>query len=167
MSLLKDWGFSAESWRGQKGEYWVVLQGLLIIGFALLPSGSPLTPEPPLRYGIWAIALFLAVAGLVFFIRGLLELGTSLTPLPYPRKDGVLVQTGIYAIVRHPVYTGVVVGAMAWAIAQLSPAHGLGALVLLIFFMAKASHEERLLLAQYPDYDLYQQRVKKLIPWLY
>ncbi|HBE30605.1 MAG TPA: isoprenylcysteine carboxylmethyltransferase family protein, partial [Cyanobacteria bacterium UBA11368] len=38
MKLLNQWGFSREGlWNNQHGEYWVVIQGLLLIGFVLLP----------------------------------------------------------------------------------------------------------------------------------
>jgi hypothetical protein len=37
MNQLKDWGFSTQWWRGEKGEYWVIAQGLLFLGFILLP----------------------------------------------------------------------------------------------------------------------------------
>jgi hypothetical protein len=37
MNQLKEWGFSANWWRGERGEYWVLGQTLLSIGFILLP----------------------------------------------------------------------------------------------------------------------------------
>jgi rhodanese-related sulfurtransferase len=37
MNQLKQWGFSDEWWRGQKGEYWVLVQTVLSLGFILLP----------------------------------------------------------------------------------------------------------------------------------
>ena len=37
MNQLKEWGFSTQWWRGEKGEYWVLGQTILSVGFVLLP----------------------------------------------------------------------------------------------------------------------------------
>jgi protein-S-isoprenylcysteine O-methyltransferase Ste14 len=96
-----------------------------------------------------------------------LDLGRNLTPLPFPKASGSLVQTGIYGWVRHPLYGGLVLGALSWAIFHLSFSHLLGVLVLLLFFNAKADREETWLLQTYPEYAEYRTHVKKLLPWLY
>lgn len=170
MKLLHHWGFSAESWQGQRGEYWVLAQALLVIGFALLPIYRPpgwVIPPPPAIDAIKGIAGFLGLVGAVFFLKGLFDLGNSLTPLPYPRDDGVLVQSGVYALVRHPIYSGVIFAMVAIAVLFLSLPHGIGAIVCFLFFDAKANREESWLRQKYPDYVNYQGQVKKLVPWLY
>jgi hypothetical protein len=35
MNQLKQWGFSGQWWRGQKGEYWALAQTILSVGFVL------------------------------------------------------------------------------------------------------------------------------------
>jgi protein-S-isoprenylcysteine O-methyltransferase Ste14 len=169
MKRLSDWGFTPESWKGQRGEYWVLFQMLLLVGYMLLPVYRPqwLMVQTPLLYGVWTIALFLALSGLVLIAAGLLDLGKNLTPLPYPKPDGELVQTGIYAIVRHPLYSGLLAFAKAWAVWQFSLSHLIALVVLFVFFDRKAHQEEKWLSEKYPDYPTYQQRVKKLIPWVY
>jgi protein-S-isoprenylcysteine O-methyltransferase Ste14 len=171
MNLLKDWGFSWEGLRsGNRGEYWVFAQVLLVLGFALLP----VYPLPDLKlpagiaqYGLLPIALLLAIVSLILFFKGFLDLGNSLTPLPHPRDDSQLVQTGVYSIVRHPIYSGLIIGGLAWSVYQLSLTHLLGTIALFLFFNAKARREESWLMERYPDYSEYCQRVKKLIPGLY
>jgi protein-S-isoprenylcysteine O-methyltransferase Ste14 len=116
---------------------------------------------------LWGLAAILGLSGLILFTKGLTDLGQSLTPLPYPRNDGQLVESGVYGLVRHPVYSGVIFVAIAWALYQQSLSHSLGALALFIFFAAKAKREELWLTEKYPNYAGYQQRVRKLIPWLY
>ncbi|GAB4338018.1 MAG: isoprenylcysteine carboxylmethyltransferase family protein [Leptolyngbyaceae cyanobacterium] len=170
MKLFTDWGFKADSWQGRRGEYWVLAQGLLILGFALLPVYRPANweiPKPPLIYGMWGVAAVLGLIGLVFFGKGLGDLGNSLTPLPHPREDGQLVQSGVYSLVRHPIYSGVIFVAIAWALYLFSLSHLVGACVLFLFFDAKARREEIWLAQTYPDYGDYRQRVKKFLPWLY
>ena len=166
MKLLKEWGFSREGWgNNQHGEYWVVVQGLLLIGFVLLPVFRIKLPE--LLYFSWGVVGGLAIFSAVLIFKGLLDLGRSLTPLPYPREDGQLVQSGVYSIVRHPLYSGLVLAALSFSIFQFSLSHLIGTVVLFAFFNAKASQEEVWLSEKYPDYLEYRERVKKLIPWVY
>ncbi len=148
----------------------MLLQALLMIGYLLLPVYRPAVVQPllqpPLIYGVWAVAGLLFLLAALFVIRGLIDLGASLTPLPYPKDDAELVQTGIYGLVRHPLYSGIVMAAKAYAIGQLSLTHYIAMLLLLLFFNFKANREENWLKAKHPAYADYQQRVKKLIPWV-
>lgn len=170
MKLLRDWGFTRQGWRtGEKGEYLTLLQGLLLVGFIFLPvyRWPGLVLSSPLRSLIWAIALLCGIIGLVFLAKGLWDLGRNLTPLPYPRPDGHLVQSGVYSLVRHPLYSGLLLTALAWTLYQLSLSHLIGTAILFIFLNIKANREETWLSQKYPEYLEYQQRVKKLIPGTY
>lgn len=171
MKIFTDWGFTREGWRNnQRGEYWVLAQSILIIIFIFLPVYR-LTwlyfPNSQWLYFSWGLAAILALAGLIIFFKGLLDLGQQLTPLPYPREKGELIQSGVFSIVRHPVYSGVILLMLSWSIFQLSLSHFLAVAVIFIFLNAKANREEAWLTEKYPDYSDYRQRVKKLIPWLY
>jgi protein-S-isoprenylcysteine O-methyltransferase Ste14 len=171
MKLLSDWGFTSEGWRsGERGEYLVLLQGALIIGFVLLPVYRPVgwvIDSPTLLYVRWGIAAALALGASVLIIKGLLDLGSNLTPLPYPREDGQLVRSGVYSIVRHPLYSSLIFAAFSWVVFQVSLSHLIGAAILFAFFDVKARREEAWLTEKYSEYSDYQQRVKKLIPGLY
>ncbi|MGL5082350.1 MAG: methyltransferase family protein [Microcoleaceae cyanobacterium] len=169
--LLENWGFSPEGWKtGQRGEYLVLLQGMLLIGFVLLPVYA-LPGVSSLstfwRTAFWVMAGILGVISCGVIGKGVMDLGQSLTPLPYPKQDGELVQTGAYGVVRHPLYSGLILAALGWAIFQLSVSHFLGTIVLFVFFDFKARREEQWLLEKYPDYSDYRNRVKKLLPGLY
>jgi protein-S-isoprenylcysteine O-methyltransferase Ste14 len=169
MKLMSNWGFSPDSWKGQHGEYWVVMQAVVMLGYVVLPVYRPnwLVVSPPWLYGIWALSGLLFVGAAILVGRGLVDLGSSLTPLPYPRQDGQFIQSGIYAIVRHPLYSGVTLAAKAYAIGQLSLSHFAAMLLLFAFFNFKAHQEEIWLSEKYPEYASYRQQVKKLIPWVY
>lgn len=171
MKILTDWGFTREGWRNNsRGEYLVLLQGALLAVFAILPvyqlPGFKIE-STQLIYLSWILASILSLSGLIFIIKGLIDLGKNLTPLPYPREDGELVQTGIYGIVRHPLYSGLISAALGWTIFQISLSHLIATAILLIFFDIKARREETWLSEKYPDYSEYRQRVKKLIPGIY
>lgn len=169
MKLLTQWGFSRQSWKGQRGEYWVLGQGLLLLALVLVPVYSPpVGPLPPvLSLGIQGLAVLLALGSAILLGKGFWDLGQSLTPLPYPREDAQLVQTGIYGLVRHSLYGGLVLGGLALSLGLFSLSHLGVTMALFILLNAKASQEEQWLLDRYPDYADYRQRVKKLIPWIY
>ncbi|HEY9601967.1 MAG TPA: isoprenylcysteine carboxylmethyltransferase family protein [Allocoleopsis sp.] len=171
MKLLHDWGFTREGWRsGERGEYWVLLQGVLLVGFVLVPAYRPMDgriDSPTLLYLCWGLSAVLALVGVLFIVKGLVDLGGNLTPLPYPKSEGQLVRSGVYAIVRHPLYSGLICAALSWTVFQLSLSHLVATIVLFVFLDAKARKEEVWLTQKYPEYSDYQQQVKKLIPGLY
>ena len=112
-------------------------------------------------------AFIFATIGVVFLVGGLVALGRRLTifPEPLPRTD--LVRTGIYSVVRHPLYTSVIFCSLAWALWWQSLA-SLAAWALIVLFLdAKARHEERRLRQVFPEYDDYAKQAKRLIPWVY
>lgn len=164
MNKLQEWGFSKDWWRNQRGEFWVIGQTVLSIGFILLPVVRAATLPFAVRLGL---TLGLGLIGLSLGIGGLLNLGNNLTPLPHPKEDSQLVTTGVYGWVRHPIYSSVIFLALAYAAWQMSLSHGLGAIALFIFFDRKAAQEEQWLSEKFKDYPTYRQAVKKLIPLLY
>lgn len=170
MKLLNAWGFTADTWKGKRGEYWVVAQMLLLLGFVLVPQYRPggLAAVPPgVLYGVRGVGAAIALFALILLSKGLLDLGQNLTPLPYPREDGELVQTGVYSIVRHSLYSGIILGTLGLSLWQLSVSHFVVTLALFWVLDIKAAKEEVWLQERYPDYADYRQRVKKLLPWIY
>ncbi|MGC1393936.1 MAG: isoprenylcysteine carboxylmethyltransferase family protein [Coleofasciculaceae cyanobacterium] len=168
---MSEWGFTRQGWRnGERGEYLVLLQGMLLIGFILLPVYRPVELNSDVAaqlYLRWGVAAILALMGLGLIVKGLLDLGQNLTPLPYPKDNGELIQSGAYSIVRHPLYSGIIFAALSWVVFQFSLSHLIAMAVLFAFFNAKASREEAWLTQKYPEYPDYQQRVKRLIPGVY
>ena len=146
-----------------RGGLWVVAQiPLLILAYAL-PLADRAAAPPWLRIlGIVGIA-----GGLVLTAVALLQLRRALTPFPEPRADGALRTDGLYAWVRHPIYTGLVLAAAGWALYCASPWGGLTTAALFLFFDRKAAREERALARRYSDYAAYAARVRKLLPGIY
>jgi len=77
------------------------------------------------------------------------------------------VESGPYRVVRHPIYSGLIVGAFGWALMNTSLLTLVYAAILLAFFDVKSRREERWLARKFPDYAAYQARVAKLIPLIY
>jgi protein-S-isoprenylcysteine O-methyltransferase Ste14 len=109
----------------------------------------------------------LAVVAAAVALRAKADLGHNLTMSPTPVDDGELTQTGVYGVVRHPMYLSVELLLLAAALALGSWLTLAGAGGMCGFFLLKASHEERLLAGRYPGYAEYAQRVRgRIVPRL-
>jgi protein-S-isoprenylcysteine O-methyltransferase Ste14 len=76
-----------------------------------------------------------------------------------------LVRHGIYAVIRHPLYTSVIAASIGWALVWQSWPALLVAASLVPFFQAKASREERWLREKLPDCAGYERQVHRFLPW--
>jgi protein-S-isoprenylcysteine O-methyltransferase Ste14 len=113
------------------------------------------------------IGLALMLGGAMLLGRGLIDLGNNLTPLPAPRDDAQLVESGVYALVRHPLYGGLTLTALGWALVSASLLTLLLSLGVLVFFDLKSRREEIWLRQRYAGYAEYAQRTRRLLPWVY
>ncbi len=150
----------------ERGGWWVVAQAPLLVLAIVLP---PWTARGDGGFGhpLQWLGLALAAGGVLLVLAGLVALGRALTPFPHPREGARLVTRGLYGLVRHPVYAGLLVGALGWALAWLS-VWGLAYSALLgVFFDRKARREERWLRSRFPEYATYARRVRRLIPGIY
>ena len=138
-------------------------QGVLLTAVALLAVGF--------RGGGFPIVVMTGIAlmlvGASVALAGAMALGRNLTPFPKPADSAQLVRHGIYAVIRHPLYTSVIAVAIGWALVWQSWPALLVAAMLIPFFHAKAHHEERWLREKFPEYAEYEKRVRRFIPWIY
>lgn len=154
---------------GPRGEGWVFAQLVLFLVIAAAGlrdllghgSGSPWGPAASLT-GLAAI-----VVGSLVAARGAWDLRASLSPFPRPIAGAPLIESGAYRLIRHPIYSGLVLGAIGWGVITGSiPAIGTAGLLFLLF-AAKSRREEAWLSVEHPGYGAYQRRTKSLIPWIY
>ncbi len=131
---------------------------LLLLGF--MPWGS-LWPRDIASLVIGLVLVALGV-GIALAAGG--ALGRTLTPSPIPKADGQLVTGGVYALVRHPIYSGLLVLGLGLVAIGASVLHLLAWVALLSILMAKARFEERMLADHYPGYRAYAARVGRLVP---
>ncbi len=147
-----------------KGGAWVVAQFVVMAAWLIVtPLGHPLARSP----GLWIAAAVLFGLGAVAGVAGTLVLGKNRTPFPKPRKDSSLVQTGIYAFVRHPLYSSLIALSFGWACLWGSGVGVAIAIVQALLLDAKARREELWLRTQFPEYAAYAARVRRLIPRIY
>lgn len=149
----------------KRGGGWVVgqfiiLAGILAVGYAPVGHFTPSSLTTVLGIG-------LALVSAVFGWRAFSDLGKNLTAFPKPLDDATLVTDGVYAIVRHPIYTAVLAGALGYSIYQASLYALAGTVVLGIWFEYKSRREETFLRERFAAYATYAQRVKKFIPFVY
>jgi protein-S-isoprenylcysteine O-methyltransferase Ste14 len=114
----------------------------------------------------WAVVA-LAVAGFGFTWWARVHLG-RLWSASLTRKEGHrVIASGPYAIVRHPIYTGLYAAALATFALRACPAVALGLLFYLIGYWVKAREEERFLglELEHEAYESYRRRVPMLLPF--
>jgi protein-S-isoprenylcysteine O-methyltransferase Ste14 len=148
----------------RRGGLWVLGQGVLL---CTVIAGGPIWRSQWDVAGVSVCGVLLLLVGAVCGITGTISLGRNLTPFPKPGAGTRLVQTGIYGLMRHPLYTAVSSAALGWALVWRSWPALIAALLLLPLFNGKARREERWLKQQFPEYADYEQRVRRFIPWVY
>lgn len=108
----------------------------------------------------------IAGMGLLWSILAVLSMSTLVSPFPSP-KDRMQLQTnGVYAFLRHPIYSGILILFYAWGIAHASEYKiGIG-LLFHIFIYFKATYEEELLQLKFPEYKAYKKKTGMFFPKL-
>ncbi|QFP78012.1 isoprenylcysteine carboxylmethyltransferase family protein [Deinococcus sp. AJ005] len=91
-------------------------------------------------------------------------LGRNLSPLPEPLDTSELVTTGLYAHVRHPIYSGLLTLGLGWGVLRGSPGALGWTAALAPLFHFKSAREEKALLVRFPDYAAYRKRTKRFVP---
>jgi len=148
----------------------------VIAAFALLGLLDGFLPAYTDRLDFWTIDgdAIRWVGVLLFAVGGALRvwpvflLGNRFSGLVAIQPGHTLLTTGIYSIIRHPSYLGLLMNSLGWGLAFRS---GVGALItalLLPPLLARIRAEETLLRSQFGEaYDAYRARTSRLIPGLY
>jgi protein-S-isoprenylcysteine O-methyltransferase Ste14 len=151
---------------GARGGGWVAIQTVILAAVLVVGLLAPGWPDGA-RWQLKVVAILLLGSGAVILVAAGRALGSGFTPFPRPATGGELVETGPFAVVRHPVYSGGILVAAGISLA-LSPWALVATGILAAFWALKASLEERLLLESYPAYAEYRERTRyRLVPLLY
>jgi protein-S-isoprenylcysteine O-methyltransferase Ste14 len=154
--------------RAQRLRYWILLiiAYLLLINARRLPYPLSAHIIPHTEATAWTGAV-LCIIGLAFTIWARATLGRNWSGAVTLKECHELIDRGPYRLVRHPIYTGLMTMFVATVIALGHLAGIIGALLVFMSFWIKLGHEEKLMLKQFPDqYAVYQQRVKRIIPFV-
>jgi protein-S-isoprenylcysteine O-methyltransferase Ste14 len=145
---------------------WVLLLGLPVPGLPIDYTAWDPWWRFPEEIEWMMVALAAGGCSLAWWAR--LHLG-RLWSAALTRKEGHrVVDSGPYALVRHPIYTGLYVAALATFAIRASPVVATGFAFYLIGYWVKAREEERFLAEQLEPqaYDSYRRRVPMLLPFL-
>lgn len=110
---------------------------------------------------------FLGLLGLFTGWLAFKSLGRNFRVFAAPRRSGVLIRTGVYGKVRHPMYTAVIVGFAGYVIYWGSLWSLPFWLALTILYVIKAIKEEDVLAQRFEDYQEYKSVTKRFVPYLF
>lgn len=142
---------------------WIWAQLALLLAVILCPNPSAHWLEAGM---LRQVMLLVFGMGLLLLFSGIIQLGGNLTAFPRPVAKGKLRTHGIYHLVRHPMYGGIMLAHFAFAALSLNPLQGALNLALIVFFTLKARKEEAYLLQTYPPYADYKKRTRWFIPFM-
>ncbi|HEY1985846.1 MAG TPA: isoprenylcysteine carboxylmethyltransferase family protein [Terracidiphilus sp.] len=145
----------------------IFLIAIVILSTTRIPLGwlyLPLWPQ-----GLWPFWLGAAItlAGLLFAVWAREHLGSNWSRSVTIKQGHELITTGPYAVVRHPIYTGILAGFLGMAIA-ISQVRGFIALVLIFLALwMKLRMEEQWMRSQFGEvYATYSRKTAALVPYL-
>jgi len=156
--------------REDRGNRWVLAAfGLIGLLLAYLPAYTDRTDFWTLDGdAVRWLGVVLFAAGSALRIWPVFVLGRRFSGLVAIQPGHTLVTSGIYGVIRHPSYLGLLVGSLGWALAFRSALGVLLTALLIPPLVARIGAEERLLRTQFGDeYDAYRSRTSRLIPGIY
>jgi len=143
--------------------------GLLLVAASLLMWRRPFgllgwrfVPHTEL---IGWIGVGVAVVGIALAIAARVFLGRNWSGVVTVKKDHELIRRGPYAMVRHPIYSGILVGLLGTAIVLGEVRALIGVAVFAVAFRVKSLVEEQFMEEEFGrEYREYKGRVKALVP---
>lgn len=110
------------------------------------------------------LALFCGGIGLVLVLVALLQLKTSLSPFPSPKKGTKLITGGVFVFARHPIYAGILFMAFGISVWLGSGYKLIISVLLYLLFFLKSRYEEQLLQETFPEYVEYKKHTGRFFP---
>jgi protein-S-isoprenylcysteine O-methyltransferase Ste14 len=156
--------------REDRGNRWVLIAFLLL---GLLDAYLPAYTD---RKELWTIdgdttrwlGVVLFVAGGALRLWPVFVLGHRFSGLVAIQPGHTLVTSGIYGVIRHPSYLGLLTNSLGWGLAFRSGVGVLLTALMMLPVLVRINSEEKLLRAQFGDeYDAYCARTSRLVPGLY
>ena len=140
----------------------IILVALLLLRLRVLKGHRAVTHDPWLQ----GIGLAIFVLGLALAVWARIYIGRNWGMPMSEKADPELVTTGPYSVIRHPIYSGIILAMVGTAVAV--SLYWLIAVALLgAYFLYSAVMEERYMAEVFPDaYPRYKQSTKMLIPFI-
>lgn len=148
--------------RSYRGYFVVIAVGLVLIFNAIPKLSRPVLWFTPPALG-WAM-IAVTVAGIAFAWWARITMGKLWSGGVEVKEGHRVVDTGPFALARHPIYTGLIAAAIAAAVIRATPWALAGAVLFALGFILKAKVEERFLEAELGGYDDYSRQVRMIVP---
>ncbi len=146
-----------------KDQILVSIQLLLFLVFTVNVDWSLGLYSPRLKN----CGLIVSIFGLIIILLSVLQLNKNLSPFPTPKNNAVLVQNGLFKLVRHPIYSGIILVVIGYSVYKDSLYKGIISMLLLILFHFKTKYEEQKLSEKFPNYQSYKKKTGKFFPRLF
>ncbi len=118
--------------------------------------------------GVRWVGFLLYSGGGVLRLAPVFVLGRRFSGLVAIQREHRLVTNGLYGVIRHPSYLGLIVSVLGWACAFRSGVGVAIAVLMLIVMLARIDAEERLLNETFgAEYDAYRARTWRVVPYVY
>lgn len=150
--------------RGRLSLFLLFLGSLVSAGFVvyLLIKEGPETPV------IYAGGIVLFLAGFAVRIVSLRELKKNYSQDFTTAPNGYIVTTGIYAVVRHPIYLGHLIEMAGFFVIKFNFVSLAATIALIPVSLFRMKEEEKHLIDKYGDqYESYGEQTKRLVPFIY
>ncbi len=137
----------------------LIISQFTFIGLIFITGNS--IPSKPL------FVFLIILATLPGFI-GIIQMKWRINIPPDVKKDSVLIQTGVYKYIRHPMYLSVISVCFISLLNDISPMRILFFILLFLTILLKHTYEEHLLTEAFGEkYIAYQKKTKKFIPFIF
>ncbi|HUJ13682.1 MAG TPA: isoprenylcysteine carboxylmethyltransferase family protein [Thermoanaerobaculia bacterium] len=147
----------------RKSNAFAVAQTSLIVVFAAV---CLFAPGMRLFDALTIAGSAIGVAGLLLMAPAFVSLRKVVQIAPEPKAEGHLVTSGVYRLLRHPMYSGIVLVVAGLFLREPGVFVAISGAVLIAFLITKSRFEEKLLAARYADYAEYRKRTWGVIPGL-
>jgi protein-S-isoprenylcysteine O-methyltransferase Ste14 len=148
----------------------------VIVAFAVIGLSAGFLPAWTDRNDFWTLdgdavrwlGVFLFAVGGALRIWPVFVLGHRFSGLVAIQAHHTLATSGVYSIIRHPSYLGLLANSLGWALTFRSAVGVLLTALLILPLVARIHAEEKLLRSQFgAQYDAYRARTSRLIPGIY
>ena len=122
---------------------------------------NPMLTTRPFLAGIQISGILLGVWAIMVMSR------SRLNVTPVPLKGATLITTGPYKLIRHPMYTAVLLVLAPVPLSHPNTINILVFTILLVNLIFKLTYEEKLLRERFEGYGALMQRTWRLVPYIY
>jgi len=175
--LLLVWVVSAwrtkRTVRGQSIAWQFLYTAILLVGVYTIfakQSGIPWLDRPlfPVTVPIVLAGFLVVLMGVAFSIWARIMLGSNWSNRVTVKENHTLVRTGPYRVVRHPIYSGMLLGMLGSALQRGGIRCFAGVLICGFSFWLKTRAEERFMVQRFgEEYVQYRHQVKGLAPFIF